>query len=229
MTTYYPPKLTIPIQLIGIAGKAHSGKDTVANMLHQRYLNCWVESFADPLKECCAAAFGLPVTEFYDQAVKERLHPAWGVSPRQIVQFVGTEFFRTHLWGLLGADVEDFWIRRLVGKLSGELKYEDVVFDANDTVVIPDVRFTNEAEFILANNGVILRLTRPGVSSNIGIPNHISEKGIDWEAITSTERSDQIYDLVNDNTLETLSTRVQNILSQTHLKLVPQSQSELDL
>lgn len=204
------------LQLIGICGHAGVGKDTVARYIHHSYHNCWIEAFADSLKEAAAYAFGLSIDSFYDPDKKEDVHQYWGVSPRMIAQFLGTEMFREHIWKLLPADSQDFWVRRLAGKLSGDLVGFDgeiMQYDAEDTVVIPDVRFQNEYDFITANNGIIIHLTRPGYDGNIGISSHQSEAGFHFN------KPEVTWHIDNSNRLDDLYTEVDTIIQKSGLTL----------
>ena len=59
-----------------------------------------------------AVAFGIPLDWFYQDDLKEEPHPNWGVSPRAIAQFMGTEMFRDTVAKLLPSVENDFWIKR---------------------------------------------------------------------------------------------------------------------
>ena len=168
------------IQLIGISGNAGAGKDTLGRYIYTHYQNIYKEAFADPLKDACSHAFGIPREYFDDSDLKNTVHEYWGVSARQIAQFIGTEVFRNNLDNLLKCDLNnDFWVRRLKGKISGALILEtEGIYENGDTLVIPDIRFQNEIDFIYQNNGVIISLQRSGYEGNVGILNHVSESGI---------------------------------------------------
>lgn len=179
-------------KLIGIHGPAGSGKDTIAYYIQETYSDCWITSFADPIKIACAAAFGIPEESFYDQSLKEIKDTLWNVSPRQITQFFGTELFREQIWKLIPGDTEDFWVRRM------EKQLEFPGYTEMETVIIPDVRFQNEYDFIIANGGYIIHLTRPGTDDNIGLPNHKSNKNIN---LTNEERT---FNICNNSSFEKL-------------------------
>ena len=200
------PKLPF---LIGIHGHARTGKDTISEYFQHQVQNCYSESFADPLKQACAAAFGISLTSFYAPEEKEVTNAFWKTSPRQIAQFVGTELFREALCNLLGIEqASTFWIRRMYGKLSGEQRGDnDGDYQPDDIVIIPDVRFQNELDFILSNNGTIIHLTRPGADGIIGIPNHASEAGITFPPDNSN-----IFLIENNSTLEALYEKVDTII-----------------
>ena len=83
------------VKLIGIVGNAGHGKDTVADYLVNNY-NFKKLSFATPLKQVCAIVFGLTDKEMNHE--KETPMARWfGLTPRKIFQFVGTDLFRNKL------------------------------------------------------------------------------------------------------------------------------------
>jgi len=208
-------KLLNNIQLIGISGHAGAGKDELAKMLYSTYVDTYSEAFAGPLKLACAHAFGMCERDFHDSAVKETDNSYWGVSPRMMAQFVGTELFRDHVWKLLRADYSDFWVKRMYGKLSGIQRHtEDGDYVEGDTVVIPDVRFTEEVEFIQVNKGVHLHITRASATGEVGIPNHASE------AFNFPLTGEYTHILSNEGTLEDLYDRAKAIVT-AHLNLTP--------
>lgn len=161
--------------LIGIAGHAGVGKDTAAGMLRnimyqeaQRPVS--ILHFADPLKRACAEAFGIPVSHFHLVEHKEVPNEFWGVSPRKIAQFVGTEMFRDTTSRLLTGQFPSFWISRMSKELQN--------LPSDTVVIIPDVRFQDEYDWLQSQDAFVVHLTRDGKDGNIGISNHASEKGI---------------------------------------------------
>lgn len=165
------------LQLIGISGHAGVGKDTVAQYIQEKYENVYGEAFADPLKEACAAAFGLPIECFHDREVKEQ-ESIWGPSPRKIAQFVGTEMFRELTEKLYGKHDISHWVRLLATRLTGlsAPPEGEGFYSPGDTVVITDVRFQDEADWIQQSGGILLEIRRPGFVGNVGIQGHASEK-----------------------------------------------------
>ena len=189
-------------RLIGIHGHAGVGKDTIAMYLNEWYIDCYCESFASPLKDAASQAFGIPRFHFDQSEIKELDNPYWNVSPRKIAQFLGTEMFRETIAKLIPEIGNDFWVKRLEGKLTQQILLEDEgEYNENDCVVIPDVRFQNEYDWITGNNGIVIHLTRAGKDGNIGIPNHASESGIFLNAPSRTytiSNNSSIGDLYNE-------------------------------
>lgn len=189
------------LNLIGITGHAGVGKDTAAIYLCENYDRTYSHAFAQPLKRACAEAFGIPYAEFQDRDQKEIDNPYWGVSPRKIAQFVGTEFFRHHIQELISDGYSAiFWIERLEGRLTGELPCpeDEGAYEKGDTVVITDVRFQNEYDWVTDNSGKVLHLRRSGYEGNIGISGHASEIPV------SATSLDVSWFINNDSTLEDL-------------------------
>ncbi|EBV3304167.1 deoxynucleotide monophosphate kinase [Salmonella enterica subsp. enterica serovar Enteritidis] len=90
-------------RLIGLAGLARSGKDTVAAILNKNY-NTNTMALADPLKQGCQALFGLSDAETWQDNLKEQEILNWKRSPRQLFQEVGTDWMR--------AFNPEFWLMR---------------------------------------------------------------------------------------------------------------------
>jgi hypothetical protein len=166
------------LNLIGISGHAGSGKDSIAKFIHTFYENAYIEHVADPLKDAASQAFGIARDCFDDTEYKNQVNEYWGVSPRAMAQFMGTEMFRNlapqllpeKRWGT-------FWVDRLHGRLFNLLNRGDEgIYEDGDTVIIPDVRFQDEVDYIIANGGFIITVRRPGYDGAVGISGHASEK-----------------------------------------------------
>ncbi len=202
------------LKLIGIHGHAGVGKDTAAAWITQNYENCYGEAFAKPLKAACAAAFGLPIDHFNDPQLKEQ-ETFWGTTPRKIAQFVGTEMFRQRATDLYSdfsfADTSrSHWINLLQARLTGfSVPPEgEGFYEPGDTVIISDVRFQDEANWIWNNGGIILHIVRPGFAGKVGIPGHLSEKEITYD------RPEQTFLIYNDSTLEVLYAQLTLIIDK---------------
>ena len=159
--------------IIGISGKARSGKDTFSGMLakalnKEAYPTYVLMAFANELKLRCQAAFDLTWDQLwgedkekYDkrypktrgplpycagnrddgkglEVLEERQH--W--TAREIMQEYGA-FYRT-------IDNE-FWIKNLF-KVAEEKEYTNVI--------VTDVRYINEADYIIDNGGYVIRVER---------------------------------------------------------------------
>lgn len=155
--------------IVGIAGKKRSGKDTMASAFEDRgYRRV---SFAAPVRNFVESIMGDEITD----ENKEREIP-WlgnGISPRKLMQTVGTE------WGR--AIHPDLWVLALMRQvdkahaLLPEQRMPSRFWGFRSDFVIPDVRFENEARAIRDRGGVIIHIHRPGLSGDA----HVSEAGIE--------------------------------------------------
>lgn len=197
-------------KLIGLHGKARSGKDTVGNFLVETYKDHYTESFAGPLKDAAAAAFGIPRNCFDEPELKEQSDDQWLVSPRKIAQFLGTEMFRDTVKNLIPNIGNNFWIERLERRLLNKYEPEDQgPWEPHFTCVITDVRFQNEYDWILSNGGIIIHLTRAGADGTVGILNHQSESDLSFH---TPERN---YKCANNGTISDLYRKVADIILST--------------
>ena len=139
------------MKLIGLVGPAGAGKGTVSKSLWNNGYEC--VAFADPLKDVVAVIFGwsrslLEGETKESREFREKEDPWWSekfgypVTPRKMLQLMGTE---------AGRDVfhPDIWIHSLERRIRGVAK-----------VVVTDVRFPNEIDFIRKNGGKIVRVSR---------------------------------------------------------------------
>jgi hypothetical protein len=153
------------MKIIGISGRARSGKDTLAGIFKFLDKNAVQLSFASPIREFIAGLIGMSVDEITNSDAKELPLP-WlnGKSPRHLMQTLGTE------WGRDQID-PNLWIKVAAKKI------ETLRAQANppSLVVFSDVRFDNEAEMIRSLGGWIIHLSR-GEATEVAA--HVSEKGV---------------------------------------------------
>jgi len=201
--------LSVKCKLIGICGHAGAGKDTVGNYLRERHDNTYKLAFADALKQAVRQMFGVDEDALYETHLKEIPDPFWGVSPRQMAQFFGTEMVRETIGKLIPEVGDKFWIHRMVQKLNG--LGEHLEYDSDDVVVITDVRFQNEYDWIVSQGGIIIHLTRTGADGTVGILGHSSEGGVRCHC------EHQTYFLDNCSTLEVLYADVDDIMKRANI------------
>ena len=140
--------------IIGICGFIGSGKDTVADYL-VNFHEFRRESFANTLKDACAAVFGWDRTMLEGRTKearewREQVDPWWAerlnmpeLTPRLMLQLWGTEVCRRGFH-------DDIWIASLENKLR----------TSKDDVVISDCRFPNEISSIKKAGGKIIWVQR---------------------------------------------------------------------
>ena len=188
------------MKIIGIAGKAGAGKDTIGVTLsHLLYSNRISSgqphrvtklSFANKLKEVCCVMFGWDRERLeQDYQYKEgntlddgSMDPACqmlGMTRRQIIQTLGTEGLRNGL-------NQDIWIICLkLAIMHGE-------YDKYAYGFITDCRFLNELQFVRDMGGSLIRVDRVGeVGTLTNHVNHASEtewlKWDDWDYVVKNE------------------------------------------
>lgn len=177
--------------LLGISGYAQAGKDTIADRL------CDVHgfqrvAFADLLRRCAEALNpivgvdpdGSPVTyvetlEFNGYEASKHLFPEF----RGILQRLGTDVGRKLL-------DDNIWVDATLASLKTGVDY-----------VITDARFTNEAQAIIDNGGLMVRVEREGTGP---VNDHPSETALD----------DWFFDytIQNNGTIEELNDKVDRLI-----------------
>lgn len=167
--------------LIGVTGRAGSGKSLVAGMVAGGI----VIQLADPLYAALSMMLGLPEVMLRDRRFKEKPIEWIGQSPRQMLQTLGTEWGRESIR-------EDIWLELCKRRIA--LLQEN----GAEVVVVADVRFENEAAMIREAGGQVWHVRRP-LADEAGVE-HKSEAGI------TAADGDRI--VVNDGTIEQLRHKV---------------------
>lgn len=152
--------------IIGLSGKAGSGKDLCADYLVSNY-HFTKLSFASELKDMLAMLFGWNRTTLdgltpEDRAWREQIDTYWATTlniphftPRYAMQYIGTDLFRDRF-------SPNFWaaiIDHRISKTSGD-------------IVVSDVRFENEYELIKKHNGIVFCINRNACKQDL----HASEQ-----------------------------------------------------
>lgn len=178
--------------IIGISGKAGSGKDTAAKMLEVLYANpdisyedfanrryknfadIQIVHFADTLKETAQVLFRISEWETNTQEGKKTTINWIGKTVRELLQGIGQ--------GLRDAIDPNLWVKILFANTKDWSNY-----------IIADVRYPNELEAIKERNGILIRIDR----KDAGAGNHSSETALDnykkWDV--HIENNSSIEDL----------------------------------
>jgi len=186
--------------IIGLLGKKGSGKDTVGNYISKNY-NGQCESFAKPLKDICKILFLFNDEQLYGN-LKEELDNYWKITPRHAFQYIGTELIRNKIKELIPNIGDNFWIKNMEKRLNDNDNDIDNDNDNKKLIIITDVRFQNEVDFIKSKNGIVIKINRDNIIND----EHSSEKNIDY-----IKNYDYIID--NNDTFESLYLQIDSILS----------------
>lgn len=162
------------MELVGLSGYARTGKDEAAKVLVEDHGFTRV-AFADKLRAVLQALNPIiaPSKELYFSRSKVVVNldevisvygwdgykdTEYGPEIRRLLQRLGTEAGRN----LLG---DNIWVD---SALTGH--------DSSARIVVTDCRFPNEAQAIKAQGGILVRITRPGVTA---VNAHSSEIALD--------------------------------------------------
>lgn len=194
--------------IIGISGKKRHGKDSVARVLDQWGVHRL--AFADHLKWLAMRTWDLSFEQVYGDDLKEVVDERWGLTPRFILQQLGTQ---------VGRNIHEMtWVRKAFDTIEraarGDMvilpnlitrEFEEVEFAEGwaDRWCIPDCRFPGEAEAVKAKGGIVIKVVRPSLVSN---DSHASE--------TEVDNVKEDYLVVNDGTLDDLEVQVRRIMDK---------------
>ena len=167
--------------IIGLSGYARSGKDTVAELLVLNY-GFKRMAFADGIREALLVLN--PILHDGHRLNEVVGMYGWEVAKskdevRRLLQVLGTEVGRKLI-------NEDVWVWLLFNKIS-----------TDERIVIPDVRFPNEAKMIEQQGGDVWRINR---HNHTAVNDHISEHAMDNHMFKRV--------LYNDGTLDDLADEV---------------------
>ena len=166
-------------------GSARVGKDEVARFL--TYRGYYHTSFAKPMYKVVNDVYGIETSNLTDFDKEEKIYQPWDMTLRQILQSIGDAFRMLD---------NEFFLKCLmvdIGKNAEEGQH----------VVVSDVRYDNEAEFIRSLGGTVVHVQRPVDIEKYKINPHSSEVGV--------ERTTDDLDIFNNSTLEHLESQVVNL------------------
>jgi len=150
--------------LIGLcAPYPHAGKSTLASNLCDAW-NYERMAFADPLSNMLH--FVTYPRRAWNAPKEAPCSALWGHSPRDLKRTLGTEWGRNLVH-------PDIWLDIMKDRVANQ----DSCYDG---VVIDDVRFDNEAQWIKDAGGVLIRLERPEAEGEVALT-HASDRGLTVE------------------------------------------------
>jgi dephospho-CoA kinase len=184
----------MPPTIIGITGNKQHGKSTIANYLIDNF-NYVELAFAKPLKDVCEILFDFDYEQLYGNK-KEIIDERWKQTPRKLFEYIGTELFRKQIGEVLPEVNGEFWIKIIENKINTIIKNNE-----NAKIVISDIRFQNELDFIkkLNYNVHTIKVIRPEKLENY---THDSEKNI--------QEFNTEYVFMNNGTIEDLYKIIDN-------------------
>ena len=185
--------------IIGISGKARSGKDTFAEMLAAElngvsYPPYVMMAFANELKLRCQAAFDLTWEQLWGEDkekidkryVRANVTTTGSVDNPTPIYWTGREIMQDY--GAFYRSIDnEFWVKNLF-KVADDKEYTNII--------ITDVRYINEADYILDNGGHVIRIERAG-KDDVHNMQHPSEIELDGYRRFS-------FNVINDWGLEEL-------------------------
>jgi hypothetical protein len=154
--------------IIGLTGRKGSGKSTVAQLMKDTY-DYEIMGFGDTIKKMLAA-MGVPLENLMNPQKKEEEVPGFGKSARFMMQTLGTEWARDII-------SDSVWLTVMDKRLEGTQA------TLGSKIVIDDVRFSNEAEFIRKKGGKVVHIRRRFDPHE---EDHVSEKGLHPDEIDAT-------------------------------------------
>ena len=174
------------MKVVGITGTLNSGKDLLATeFVNRGFVRM---AFGDPLKDAVHRIFRIPTEILWGDSSKR------DTRTRKILQELGTDFARKF--------DPDVWVKRTLERIEkfgrGDGDYLEMcptTIPNTTKIVVPDVRFPNEAEALNTNfDAELIRVYRPEASKGKDPDTvcHASETSIDeipWELYTHTFRN----------------------------------------
>ena len=184
-------------KVIAVYGYKRSGKDTIADFMVKKY-NYEKICIAEPLKEVCKILFDLSDDMLNGSSKEEPLQKWHGKTPRQLLQFMGTEVMQYKMREFMPECNRNFWIDKICHKIKS---------NPNQKFIIPDLRFMHEFDALEKQIGkeniMFINVIKPDLDEN---DTHESE--FDWKKINTPHK---IY---NSNTIDHLYTELDALIKR---------------
>lgn len=192
-------------RIIAVCGLKRSGKDTIADYLCANYGYTKIK-IANPLKQGLKAMFGFSDEQLESDA-KDEIDPRWGVQPRKIMQFIGTEVMQYQLQQLIPGIGRKVWIKSLIE--------EHIIKSSNPNklYVIPDLRFVHEYEELSKHNTMFWRVDRVAELDKL---NHACELHISEKEYLQIP----VSHIFKNETKQTLFNQIDETMNQIHISQI---------
>lgn len=188
--------------IIGLSGKASSGKDTTADILVRIY-GFQKTALANPMKKVCMDVYGFTHTQLWGPSehrnAPDMRYPRKDgtyLTPREALQRLGSEWARNNY--------EDTWVDLVMRQADQMLQADSPLYPTPPKgVIITDIRFPNEFDALKKRGAKVVRIKRPGAGLKGEAANHSSEIALDQHL-----NSEFDYVLDNSGTMEQLEDNV---------------------
>lgn len=168
-------------RIIAFGHRKNVGKDTAAKFLSAHLkttrhgINIAKAGFADKIKDVAYQVYGwagMMPGDYYEEnrAAREIVLPAIGKSPRQVWIQIGNrlrEFIHEATW----------------------LDYVRHRYSSVDLLIMKDMRFPVEADYILANGGEVYRIDRPDQPKDVDGADDPLENYTKWTGIIANDKT----------------------------------------
>lgn len=162
-------------RIIAICGLKRSGKDALADALCNLYGYEKIK-ISEGLKEVLKTLFSFTEAQL-ESDLKDLPDAKWGVTPRKIMQFMGTEIMQYEIQKVLPNVGRTFWIKKII----------DTYIDSypSKRYVISDMRFLHEYEALQKYFPYVIRVERDGGNLDPGCthPSETEFKSIPYNAL----------------------------------------------
>lgn len=178
-------------QIIAFLGAKRVGKDTCADYLvrthgYEKY------ALADPMKKAVQSLFHFTDAQLWGDE-KEIVDPYWGVTPREVMQFIGIDTLFLEMGNRFPQIGHSFHVRVFE-------KWHEGNPDAR--VVVCDLRMQEDLDKLKEMGALVIRLERPSL---VNSDTHISESHVD--KVTGYDMT-----ILNDDTIEKLEQKIEKAI-----------------
>lgn len=133
--------------IIGFAGTKRCGKDTAGSVVENTY-GFTQEKLTAPVKETVKTVFAF---DDITGASKDETDEFWGISPRQAMQLVATDFFQDQFDA-------DIWVKSLARRMKSSSNHE---------FVVTDLRYPRQCFALQQLGGKVFYIKRPEVEHEL--------------------------------------------------------------